>query len=145
MRALRARRRGIAMADFIAGSLIFSATLGVFVGFTQLKFDTLRQTEALSRGNAAVEAELDRLREQGQVDPPQGDAELDGFRPVRSGPLEGLPEGELRVAARALRIEGGSGYQLYEVRVRARWRSGADDFDRVGASLILPLRAGGAR
>ncbi|MEZ6186069.1 MAG: hypothetical protein R3F62_13790 [Planctomycetota bacterium] len=145
MRRLRARRRGIAMADFIAGSLIFSATLGVFVGFTNVKFETLRQSEALSRANAAVEAEVDRLRELGAIAAPQGEAGLDGFRALSSFEVPDVNEGSGEVAARALRVEGGQAYQLYEVRVRVRWRSGAADYDRVSSSLVLPLRAGGAR
>ena len=139
------RRRGIAMADFIAGSLIFSATLGVFVGFTQLKFDTLQMAEDLSLGTAALEAEVDRLRELDGIEAPQGAPDLQGFRPLSEFPVDALYEGRGRVSARALRVEGGSAYQLYEVRVEVSWRSGPEDRDRVASSLVLPLRSGGPR
>ena len=139
------RRRGIAMADFIAGSLIFSATLGVFVGFTQLKFETLRQAESLSRANAAVEAEADRLREVGSIPAPQGQPDLNGFRELSQFDVDDLYGAEGKVSARALRIEGGAAYQLYEVRVQVSYTVGADDRDRTVCSLVLPLRAGGGR
>ena len=122
------RRRGFALADFLAGSIIFSGTLSLFVAMTHAKFSTLEAADLRSRAEAALEVELDRVRLEGPGGAPTGEADADGFRLVRTfePQMPGLaaprlPAGRGEVALRALRVDGAPNHQLFEARVTVSW------------------------
>ena len=50
------RRRGLALADFLAGLMIFSGTLVAFAGITGAKFEMLDATEMRGRALAPPQA-----------------------------------------------------------------------------------------
>lgn len=138
MRRRCGRRAGFALADFLAGSMIFSATLTVFVALTQSKFDTLSAADQRSRAQAALEAELDRVRLLGAGGSPHGEADLQGFRLVRTfAPQVRLPDVEGRVELRALRVEGAPGHQLFEARVSIGWTERPGRSSRLYASTVV--------
>jgi len=144
-----ARRGGFALADFVAGSLVLSATLTAFVALTNSKFQVLRAAELRSRAQVALEQEVDRVRLEGLAGLPAGQADLQGYRLVSEfEPGGALPAGEGRVEARALRIDGGVGRRLYEARVSVGWldRPG-DPGSRVvlRASTIVPYPGEGGQ
>lgn len=143
-RRRRNRRAGFALADFLAGSMIFSATLTVFVALTRSKFDVLSASDQRSRAQAALERELDQVRLSGAGGEPQGEVDLEGFRLVRTfQPQARLPQLEGRVELRALRVEGASWHQLFEARVSVSWVDRPGSRSRLTASTVVRAPEGG--
>lgn len=143
------RHRGFALADFLAGSMILSGTMALFVALTQSKFRTLEAAELRSRAQAALEVELDRVRLQGPGGVPAGEADREGFRVARSFSPEGrLPVGQGQVALRALRVDGAAAHQMFEARVTVRWQERPGDarsWMRISASTVVLLAGEGPR
>lgn len=139
-------RRGFALADFLAGSIIFSGTLSLFVALTQSKYRVLEAADLRSRAEAALEVELDRVRAEGLGGAPDGESDADGFRQVRTFDpvLPGqtkpcLPAGAGVVAVRALRVDGAPSHQLFEARITVRWEERPGDptsASRLAASTV---------
>ena len=61
----RRRRRGFAIADFLAGMLVLAGALTAFATMTKSKMDALAQSDQLARGVAAAEEAIDRVRVNG--------------------------------------------------------------------------------
>jgi hypothetical protein len=143
---MRQRARGFVMADFLTGTLIFSATLIAFFAMTESKFKLLDASEMRSRALAEAEVEIDRIRFEGLTVEPKGQADLDGFRLARKfKPAKRLVRGEGVVEARALRMKGeGNPRRLYEVRVTVRWRDKSGG-GRVHLSTVSALPQGKPR
>ena len=117
------RRRGIVLADFVTGTIIFSAVILGFMSITQGKFRLLDAAIQRTHALAAAEAEIDAIRLEGLKGKPAGDADRDGFRRVRTfEPLGKLPGARGVVEARALRMQEGGAHRLLEVRVQVTWR-----------------------
>ena len=146
--ALSRRARGIVLADFITGTLIFSAALMAFFALTGSKFKLLDTCEMRTHALAAAEAEIDRVRLEGLAAAPEGQATLDGFRTVSTfKPMGRLLQGEGLIEARALRMEGQADpRRLFEVRVTVRWRDTSGP-GRLHLSTVttLPKGKGGDR
>ena len=124
--ARRRARRGIALADFIAGMMVFSAVIMVFAELTRSKFLLLTGSELRSRALSAAEETIDGIRRNGLGGRPKGKADRQGFRKVRTFELDGhrMPlNSEGVVAVRSIKMIAGKGYQLYEARVSVRYRS----------------------
>lgn len=123
----RSRRSGFGLADFLAGTFIFTGALVGFTTMTNTKFDSLARSSQRSHALAAAEAAADRVRAHGLPAAPRGEADLDGFRAVTTfSPKVPLARVEGSIDARWLRVEGAGGQGLYEARVRVRWRERAD-------------------
>ena len=121
------RRSGFGLADFVAGTFVFTGALVGFTTMTNTKFDALGRSSQRAQALAAAEAAADRVRVQGLPGAPRGEADLEGFRSVAVfAPKVPLPRVEGSIDARWLRVEGGAGQGLYEARVRVRWRERAD-------------------
>lgn len=136
-------RRGIALADFITGMVIFSAALSAFVTLSRSKLDTIEFTKQRSVALSAVEERLDRLRVEGLQRNASGLVDEQGFRVAEEfgAPAE-LPAGQGRVEVRPLRVQGGSRHGLYEVRVRVSWETHPgrpSSRTEVGLSTVTPL------
>lgn len=141
--------RGIALADFIAGMMIFSAVMVVFTDLTRSKFNLISATEMHQRGQGAAEEALDRLRLEGLPSRPGKDVKADaqGFRQVTEFVLDKahrLPEAKGEIAVRSLRMAAGDGHMLYEARVSISWR---DTTGRSSLSIttVLPRPTGGGK
>lgn len=144
----RRGRRGVAIADFLAGMLVLSGALTGFAAMTRAKMDALAQSDQLARGVAAAEEALDRLRVSGLPKAPSGFADVDGFRVVTTfaPTAPGLFRAEGRVDARALRAsEGAAVHGLFEVRVVVSWQDSATGRAEVRLSTVAPLPEEGGR
>ena len=147
MRRRNARRRGIAMADFVAGTLLFSATLVVFAALTRSKFELISVTRMRAMALSGAETELDRVRADGLDQRPFGAVQSDGFRrvytfdPRAREDAPALPGSEGLVEVRGLRMEGGDPRRLYEARVTVRWGQGPES-GRVSLSTVTTLPQG---
>ena len=139
-------RRGFALADFMAGTLIFAGVVGVFVSLTNSKFGMLQASELRTRALFAAEDQVDRIRALGLGGGPAGMADAEGFRRVRTfEPVGSLYEGLGEVRVRALRMaEGQDSRQLYEARVTVSWR-GQQGIDRLSLSTVATLPREGGR
>ncbi len=120
----KTRTRGMVLADFLTGTLIFSATLIAFFALTESKFKVIDASEMRTHALGAAELVVDRIRLEGLQAEPKGLADLDGFRQVSTfKPMGRLTRGEGVIEARALRMQGeGDPQRLLEVRVTIRWR-----------------------
>ncbi|RMG15501.1 MAG: hypothetical protein D6731_08230 [Planctomycetota bacterium] len=132
------RRRGFALADFVAGTVIFAGALGAFAALTRAKMTVLSQTHRRAQALAAAELAVDRLRREGLPAPPRGAADPDGYRSVaRFTPTE-APWLRGHLDARALRMAVGDGHLLYEARVTVRWRE-RDGERTLRLATVVPL------
>jgi len=134
------RRRGIALADFVAGTVILAGVVSAFTSMTRAKFDALAEAELHGRAAIAVQAGLDEVRARGLSAEPSGPADIDGFRRVEALAVrdEQLAEASAEVQARFLRMASGEAHGLYEVRVVVRWR-GRHGEQRLSGSTVAPL------
>lgn len=143
---MRMRRRGFALADFIAGTLLFTGSLVGFTVMTRSKMDALGLAEQQASALAQAETAADRVRLAGLPAAPSGEADLEGFRlcstfdvaSVSSG-TAGLPGATGRVEARRLRVLDGEAHGLWEARVVVRWRERADSARSV--QVVIPVVA----
>jgi hypothetical protein len=139
-------RRGVALADFLAGSLILAGAVTGFSTMTRTKLVALSTADQHARALAAAEEAIDRVRTGGLPRAPQGDADPDGFRLVLVFNVKDLPEGMGRVEVRSLRLDDdGPGHGLYEARAVVRWQDGPERRARVALSTVAPLTEAGPR
>lgn len=141
----RARRAGIALADFITGMLLLAGALGAFATITRAKFDALAASDQHARAVAAVEEAIDRVRTAGLPRAPEGQADPDGFRLVAAfSPADpALAGAEGRLEARLLRVTDGEAHDLLEVRAVVTWQDGPARRARVAMTTVAPLPGGG--
>ena len=133
-------RRGFALADFVAGSLIVTATLVGFTALTRAKMQVLGDAQRRTAALAASEAALDRLRLEGLPVAPKGEADKLGYRQVSTFKPAGYPTANGTIDARALRMAVGEAHLLYEARVSITWRSddNAENVIRLSTVTNLP-------
>jgi hypothetical protein len=136
VRAPTSRRRGFALADFLAGMMLLAGAMTAFATMTRAKLDALSMADQHARALAAAEEAIDRLRTGGLPRAPQGAADADGFRQVLDFGVPGLQECTGRIEARGLRVEGAEAGDLFEARVVVTWRDGPMRNARVGLSTI---------
>ena len=144
---MRQRRRGFALADFIAGTLLFTGSLVSFTVMTRSKMDALELAEQQAAALAHAETAADRVRLGGLPAAPSGEPDLEGFRlcaafdvaSVTSGGA-GLPAATGRIEARRLRVLEGEAHGLWEARVVVRWRERADSPRTVEVALAVVAR-----
>lgn len=140
------RRRGVALADFLAGMLILGGAMTAFAAMTRSKMEALAATDQHARALAAAEEAIDRVRTAGLPRAPGGDADADGFRRVHAFEVEGLADGRCVVEARSLRLaEDGAGHDLFEARVVVRWQDAPGRHARVALSTVAPPPPEGPR
>jgi hypothetical protein len=137
------RKRGMALVDFITGTLIFSATILTFGALTTSKLRLLNSGERMQHALASAEAQVDTIRLTGLSAAPAGLADVAGFRRVSIFTPRGFKGASGLVEARALRVKQGDGHQLYEVRVTLSWLDDSGP-SRLSLSTIATLPAGGA-
>lgn len=127
MSLLRARtRRGFALADFIAGSLILSATITAFVAMSRAKFQVLHAVEQLQVAQTALEAEADALRARDAISLPDGEPDAEGFVTLEAfeAPAS-FHQGEGAILLRPLQVStedaDADARGLYEARLTLTW------------------------
>lgn len=136
---MKSRRRGVALADFLAGMLILAGAMTAFATMTRSKMEALAATDQHARALAAAEEAIDRVRTGGLPRAPEGDADADGFRRVHELAVSGLADGRCRIEARSVLLDdGGAGHDLFEARVVVRWKDGATRQGRVALSTVVP-------
>jgi hypothetical protein len=133
----------VALADYVCGMLIFSASLVAFSTLTASKLRLLDAAHGRQRALGAAETRLDALRLGGLPAAPAGGGDVDGFRKVQDfAPAPKLPAGWGRVDARALRLSAGQAHGLYEVRVTVGWRD-VNGRNQLSLSTLAPPPGGG--
>lgn len=138
---MRQRRRGFALADFIAGTLLFTGAVVGFSTMTRAKMDALGLAEQQAAALAQAETAADRVRLDGLPGAPSGEADADGFRLCGAFDVTGpLPGATGRVEARRLRVQDGEARGLWEARVVVRWRERADDARTVQVAIPVVAR-----
>ncbi len=120
------RARGIALMDFVAGSIILAGAVAAWVSITRAQLDSNAFADRRLQARNACGRELDDIRREGASaleDRPRPDAS--GFSVIRTFPVSNLPstlKGHAgRVEVRPLKTENGCG--CYEVRAVVRWKN----------------------
>lgn len=138
------RRRGFAIADFLAGTIIFSGVLITLASMTRAKLQVLAEADAQTRALARAEEALDDVRARGLPQAPTGAADTQGFRLVRKTPvkIQGLADSTVILEARTLVAkakgsEASADRGLMEVRVRLAW-TGLSGEGELALSSVVP-------
>ncbi len=141
------RRRGLALVDYVVGSMILAGALTAWVGLTRAKAQAIGEVHAQALALAAAEEALDGVRRAGLPGMPEGPADAAGFRLVApfAPRAPGLPGAAGRLEARALQTTEGRAHGLFEVRAVVRWGPpSADGRSRASLSTVLPGPGGGS-
>ena len=133
-------RRGVALADFLAGMLLLAGAMTAYATMTRSKMDALSMADQHARALATAEEAIDRVRTGGLPRAPQGPADADGFRHVMDFGVVGLLGCTGRIEARSLRLEGGEAADLFEARVVVRWTDGPMRNARIALSTVAGAR-----
>jgi len=126
-----ARRRGFALADFIAGTVILAGAVSAWVAITRAQLDATRHADQRGKARNAALLALDDARLEGAtaLRTASGPADKNGFRLVRTFAVPGLPvlvsrEPQGRLEARELPVEGDTaGGSAIELRATITWRA----------------------
>lgn len=147
VRVASRRRRGLALVDYVVGSMILAGALTAWVGLTRAKAQAIGEVHAQALALAAAEEALDGVRRAGLPGLPEGPADAAGFRLVApfSPRMPGLPGAAGRLEARALQVTEGRAHGLFEVRAVVRWGPPSDrGLARASLSTALPGPGGGS-
>jgi hypothetical protein len=128
--ARRRRERGIALADFITGTIILAGAVTAWVSITRAQFDATSFAGGREQArNAALEAlEVARPTVGAACTSLSGEADKEGFRVVQTfavtnlpAPGPGKPSGVIE--ARPLVVDGRPSPGVFEVRATVTWRA----------------------
>jgi len=146
MRRLAGRARGIALMDFIAGSIILAGAVTAWVTITRAQIDSVAFADRRQQARNACGRALDDARAEGlePIIEELGKPGPDGFSLVRRFMVANLPSTSVepagRLEARPLRTESpSSACGCYEVRALVRWKSPHGQ-DEVEVSTVLGSR-----
>ena len=134
-RARARRRRGVALVDFIAGTIILAGATTAWVSLTRVQLDAISAADRRLRARSVATRALEEARASGTAPLAnlEGPADAQGFRLVRTFSVPGLPSSSVgplgRLEARPLRVEPASdpgARPVWEVRAIVRWRGVTD-------------------
>jgi hypothetical protein len=130
---MRARSRGIALVDFIAGTVMLAGAVTAWVALTRAQLDSVAFVDRRQQARNACARALDDARSEGveALTAELGKTDANGFALIRRFPVHNLPstanEPAGRLEARPLKTENAWG--CWEVRAVVRWKNphGADE------------------
>ena len=133
------RDRGIALMDFVAGSLILAGAVAAWVSITRAQLDSNAFADRRLQARNACERALDDVRAEGPsalADLPKADAS--GFAVMKRFPVANLPSTLKEMAGRveARPLKGENAFGAYEVRAVVRWKN-LDTVEECELSTIL--------
>jgi len=136
----RSRKRGIALVDFIAGTIILAGSVTAWVALTRAQIESVAFADRRQQARNACARALDDARNEGleSLTADLGKTDASGFALVRRFPAANLPslgnEPAGRLEARPVRTENGAG--CWEVRAVVRWKN-PHGVDEVELSTVL--------
>lgn len=137
---IRVRSRGIALVDFIAGTIILAGSVTAWVALTRSQLDAVAFVDRRQTARNACGRALDDARAEGAdaFASELAKPDKDGFSLVRRFAVANLPSSSQepagRLEARPLKTENACG--CFEVRAVVRWKN-PHGVDQVELSTVL--------